>query len=368
MAPHPARVLSICAGIGGLDRGLRMALPTARTVCYIEREAFAAEILATRMGEGNLDSAPVWSDLTTFDGKPWRGRVEGIMGGFPCQPFSQAGRLRGINDERWLWDHILRIIDDVEPVWVFFENVPGLRKQGLRRIVGDLAARGFVGEWDCYSAQQVGAPHIRERLFVLAHRDDAGFRQRGLVADRDEGGEGVSRNPTQPTRPEVAGMADAPSKHEREPNHEARTEPWERAREDVGGRSCIVADTNNGHGSKHGLSAGQDALGSEGETMGDTNEPGLEGRRASAAEREREREGADEWPPWPPGPTDSDAWGRVLERHPELAPALEPPVRGVANEFAPWLDRLRALGNGVVPVQAAYAFNELRTRLLGSLK
>lgn len=130
-----------------------MAVPAARVVCYVEREAFTAEILATRMEEGRLDKAPVWSDLSAFDGKPWRGLVDCVAGGFPCQPFSQAGKRRGVADERWLWNDILRIIDECLASSVFFENVPGLRRQGLRRILGDLACRGFDAEWDVFTAQ-----------------------------------------------------------------------------------------------------------------------------------------------------------------------------------------------------------------------
>ena len=85
-------VLSLCAGVGGLDLGFRMAQPNARTVCFVEIEAFACEILATRMEDKTMDEAPIWTDLRTFDGKPWRGLVDCITAGYPCQPFSVAGK------------------------------------------------------------------------------------------------------------------------------------------------------------------------------------------------------------------------------------------------------------------------------------
>lgn len=115
MAAHP--YLSICAGVGGLDLGLREALPGARAVCYVKRELTAALVLGARMREGRLDEAPVWSDVRSFDGRPWRGKVAGVIGGYPCQPFSYAGARRGEADERHLWPHIERIVGECEPQW-----------------------------------------------------------------------------------------------------------------------------------------------------------------------------------------------------------------------------------------------------------
>lgn len=120
------RVLSICAGVGGIDLGLRLAVPTSRTVCYVEREAYAAAVLAARMEDGALDRAPVVLDLQGFDGRPWNGEVDCIVGGFPCQPLSVAGRGKGYSDERWLWGDFARVIEEVQPRTVLLENVPGV--------------------------------------------------------------------------------------------------------------------------------------------------------------------------------------------------------------------------------------------------
>lgn len=107
--------LALCAGYGGFSLGLRLAGIDHRTVCYVERDAHAAATLVARMGEASLDQAPVWDDLESFDGSAWRGRVDLVTGGFPCPPFSAAGRRTGADDERWLWPDIARIIH--RPRW-----------------------------------------------------------------------------------------------------------------------------------------------------------------------------------------------------------------------------------------------------------
>src|SRR5438876_10603353 len=111
--------LSLCAGGGGLDRGFQMATPSARTVCYVEREAFAISYLVREMEAKRLDTAPCWTDVRTFDGKQWRGLVDCILAGYPCQPFSTAGKRRGHRDPRHLWPEIARIISEVSPSIVF---------------------------------------------------------------------------------------------------------------------------------------------------------------------------------------------------------------------------------------------------------
>ena len=102
--------LSLCSGGGGLDLGLELALGSVSTVCWVEWEAFAIEYLAARMEEGCLAPAPLWTDLRTFDGKPWRGVVDTLTAGYPCQPFSTAGKRRGEDDPRHLWPHVRRIV------------------------------------------------------------------------------------------------------------------------------------------------------------------------------------------------------------------------------------------------------------------
>jgi DNA (cytosine-5)-methyltransferase 1 len=162
-------LLSLCSGYGGLELGMQLACPGAHAVCYVEREAFAVANLVAAMEAGQLAPAPVWGELSTFNGKEWRGLVDGVTAGFPCQPWSAAGKKEGKTDDRWLWPHIDRIVREVRPTFVFLENVPGLyQRGGIADVLGSLAEGGYDAEWDVFSAAGVGAPHIRQRLFILA--------------------------------------------------------------------------------------------------------------------------------------------------------------------------------------------------------
>src|SRR5207247_1154001 len=113
-------------GVGGLDLGVKLAVPNARAVCYVEREAYCCEVLATRMRQGFLDDAPVWSDLQTFRGAPWRGLVDCVIAGIPCQGNSLAGLPKLEDDERNLWPATRRLLRAVRPALFFLENPPGI--------------------------------------------------------------------------------------------------------------------------------------------------------------------------------------------------------------------------------------------------
>lgn len=171
MAPRPIRVLELCAGYGGFSLGLRLTGRATRTVCMVEREAYAAALLAKAMGEGRLDPCPIWSDLCTFDARAWRGAVDLVTAGFPCQPFSLAGKQLGEADERWIWPDIARIVDECRPGLVFLENVV---LDAFRRPRADLEDLGYrVRPALRVSASDVGAPHRRDRWFVLGVLADA---------------------------------------------------------------------------------------------------------------------------------------------------------------------------------------------------
>lgn len=169
--PDPLIGIALCAGVGGLELGLHIAEPGYRTVCYVEREAFVASTIVARMADAALDEAPVWDDVTTFDGCPWRGKVHILTGGYPCQPFSFAGRRLGENDPRHLWPHIRRIVAELDPEWCFFENVEGHLSLGADTVFRDLRELGFTIKAGLFSAAEVGASHQRRRLFIVAHAD-----------------------------------------------------------------------------------------------------------------------------------------------------------------------------------------------------
>lgn len=182
--------LEICSGVGMLGEGLRAGLQylgiQTRTVCHIEREAYAASVLAARIEEGSLDAAPVWSDLCTFDAGAWRGAVDCIVAGFPCQDISLAGRRAGLDGARsGLFFNILDIADACGAQFLFLENVAGiasatatvvdeaegtLDERAAARVVGELADRGWDAEWITLSASDVGASHGRARWFCWAWR------------------------------------------------------------------------------------------------------------------------------------------------------------------------------------------------------
>jgi DNA (cytosine-5)-methyltransferase 1 len=159
--------VSLCAGYGGIDIGLSRAIPSLRTVAFSEIEAFACANLVAKMEEGLLDCAPIWTDLKTFPWAAFHGRVDLLSGGYPCQPFSAAGKRLGTEDPRHLWPYIADGIRAMRPRMCFFENVEGHISLGLREVVGELEEIGYKVAWGIFSAREVGAPHQRKRVFIL---------------------------------------------------------------------------------------------------------------------------------------------------------------------------------------------------------
>ena len=148
-------------------------------VCAVEIEPYRRAILLQRQRDGILPRFPVWDDIRTFDGRPWSGRVEVVCGGFPCQDISAAGKGVGIDGSRsGLWREMVRVVREVGPRYVFVENSPVLTARGLGRVLGDLAETGYDAKWDVFGADDVGAPHHRKRLWILAHAQGDGRRSR----------------------------------------------------------------------------------------------------------------------------------------------------------------------------------------------
>jgi DNA (cytosine-5)-methyltransferase 1 len=127
------------------------------------------------MEAGLLDPAPIWTDLKTFPWAEFRDRVDILTGGYPCQPFSAAGKRLGTDDPRHLWPFIADGIRILRPKLCFFENVEGHISLGLREVIGELESIGYKTAWGIFSASEVGAPHQRKRVFILAHSECAGL-------------------------------------------------------------------------------------------------------------------------------------------------------------------------------------------------
>jgi len=161
--------LALFAGIGGGILG--GILSGFKIVCAVEIEQYCREVLLQRQRDGIFPFFPVWDDVRTFDGTKWRGIVDVITAGFPCQPFSVAGKQKADLDERNMWPSTLRIIGEVKPQWILLENVPNLLAGShgyFGQILSDLDKIGYSARWGCLSASTVGAPHKRERLWIVA--------------------------------------------------------------------------------------------------------------------------------------------------------------------------------------------------------
>ncbi len=164
---EPLRELALFAGAGGGILGGKLL--GWRTVCAVEYDAYAASVLVARQNDGCLEPFPIWDDVRTFDGKPWRGRVDVVSGGFPCQDISAAGKGAGINGERsGLWRQMERTIGEVRPKYAFVENSPMLTIRGLGTVLRGLAEKGYHAEWDVFSCEDVGGVHLRERIWIKA--------------------------------------------------------------------------------------------------------------------------------------------------------------------------------------------------------
>lgn len=282
----PLTYVSLFAGAGSLDLGIRIALPLAQCIGYVEIETTAAEILVARFADGSLDEAPLWSDIRGWPGELYRGAVDLAILGPPCQPFSVAGKQLGDKDSRYLWPSIFRAIESCSPTLVFLEYVP-LLLRWFEPLGERLSSLGYGLTCGLFSAAEVGAPHRRERFFALAHAADSWRRPLG-----DGGGPGEPGRHAEGQENGGARIGDAP------------------------------------------LAGGADFIGTDA---------------------------------FPPGRTgDEKRWNEVLVRRPWLRPSIarkeaEPHLRQLADGMASLVgkrrtDALRAVGNGVVPLQAAWAF------------
>lgn len=163
--------IALFAGVGGGILGGILGGKSIRwrTVCAVEIDDYCRRVLMQRQDDGLLEPFPIWPDIRTFDARPWAGCVDIVTGGFPCHDISTAGRGAGIEgNQSRLWYEMARVIREVRPRHILVENSPALTIRGLGRILGDLAEMGFDAEWGVLGADDVGAPHIRKRIWILA--------------------------------------------------------------------------------------------------------------------------------------------------------------------------------------------------------
>lgn len=168
--------ISLCSGYDGIGRGLERVIPNLRTIAHCEIEAYAIANLIAKMEEGQLDACPVFTDLKQFPFRELRGKTTILSAGFPCQPFSSAGKRQATEDPRHLWPWIANGISAMRPRYCFFENVPGIisaktadGESVLKYVLRDLEEEGYRCAWGIFSAEEVGAPHQRKRVFILAY-------------------------------------------------------------------------------------------------------------------------------------------------------------------------------------------------------
>ena len=274
--------LALFAGAGGGILGGKLL--GWRTVCAVEWEPYAASVLVARQNDGLLPAFPIWDDVQTFDGKPWRGIVDVVSGGFPCQDISAAGKGAGIDGERsGMWREMARIIHEVRPKFAFVENSPMLTSRGLGTVLGDLASMGFDARWGVLGAADVGANHQRDRIWIVARS----------VADSD--------------LPQRKGSCISSRVQQKNPN--------------ISGNSCYaeVSDTT---------SIGQQGSWEHEQSINSTK-------------------GCDWKANYVESIGSSNFW------------SIEPNVGRVADGVAARVDRLKAIGNGQVPLCAAEAWRIL---------
>ena len=316
---QPIRHLSVCSGYEGLGLGLRRVFPSIREIAYIEIEAWAISNLVSKAEEGKLHPAPVWTDVKTFPFRQFRGKVDVLSGGFPCQPCSTAGSGKGVSDERHLYPFISAGIRECQPTVVFLENVPGIISTKLpdgtpvlQHVLQDLEGMGYTATAGIFSAEEVSAPHRRDRVFILAY---AG-------SQRLEGVESGVNHPKEWKEPNgsTAVHGRTITAWPARPGHEQHE--WEEPR-------TIVVNTQR-----------KRSQGSDGD--------------AAVTDRDQPQDGV---PTQAGQHNDSQA-------QPELGGATDGIASGVdPTQFR--VDRLRMIGNGVVPETAERAYQVLAGRLRG---
>jgi len=305
------RHLSLCSGYEGIGLGLRRVFPNCIEVAHVEIEAFAIANLVAKMEENKIPPAPIWTDLKTFPYEKFLGQIDILTGGFPCQPFSHAGSREGVEDPRHLYPYISDGIGRCRPRLVFLENVEGIisskteaGQSVLLYVLQDLENMGYIAEAGIFSASEVGAPHQRKRVFILANDDS---QIRGRTSSEQQ----------------------------------VKIKVEETTRRTPIGDGCDDAELADSSSARTKI-------------------------RVSESEQRQERDSEKfnynsdrKWPSRPGEPQHD--W-----EEPRTTP--KPQLGGAANGASSRVDRLRLLGNGVVPQTVEVAFRTLSKRIEERIK
>ena len=317
-------------------------------VCAVEINEYCQQVLSARQADGTFPWFPVFADVQKFDGKRWRGLVDCVSGGFPCQDISVAGNGAGLDGERsGLWSEMARIIREVRPRYAFIENSPALVTRGLDRVLCDLAAMGFDARWGVVSAADTGAAHKRERIWILASSRRAEFLSHAELC-------GAGRREQQPEILGETSMANARSG--RLCGSEGREVEQPRRSETIGGSSDL-ADADRMRELQQAWSKRDqwNGFGISGKDVANSNSNSIQGLVAESQQGKHGRplglqRGAREFPAWPADPADApeSGVGRVVD--------------GMANRS----HRIKAIGNGQVSRVAAAAFSILAEQIMSA--
>ena len=329
--------LALFSGAGGGILGGKLL--GWQTVCAVEWEPYPASVLCARQNDGLLPPFPIWDDVQTFDGKPWRGIVDVVSGGFPCQDISASGKGAGIDGERsGMWGEMARIIHEVRPRFVFVENSPMLTSRGLGRVLGDLASMGFDAKWGVLGAADIGANHQRDRIWIVAKQ----------MGNSDNNGQ---------ITPEIREIAEPRGNDNKAKQNETiQSQGSGEQHETLAYSRCQLRDEGNS-----GIVDTQEEIGTSSPILNQSSGQGC-----------REDQVADTREIRPCGEKTEQGLARKLrfaecgvdrnwwQREPEFVPrTTQRNMGGVVDGLASRVDRLKAIGNGQVPLCAATAWRIL---------
>lgn len=319
--------LALFAGAGGGLLGSELLGWSTR--CAVEIDAYARRVLLARQRDGMLGKFPIWDDVKTFDGRPWRGSIDVVSGGFPCQDISAAGKGAGLTGARsGLFFEMLRIIDEIRPRFIFAENSPNLRTRGLVTVLKEFDRLGYDARWCVLGAWHAGAPHKRNRMWIVGHRPHTDGKRTQM-------------------RFESRGSRWARGENTPIVGHDGE----QKSLADADGSRQLCKSGPNRKGRRRFSDGGKEAgSGTPPEILADTVSLG--------SSRSRQFINAVHTTPQGKGETNQP----ILERFHEVW-KVEPDVGRVANGVASRVDRLKALGNGQVPAVAALAWQILTADL-----